>query len=168
MDTLSREEKIELIGGLENGYSQVEELIAGASTEELRFVPPLREAWSIDDFFVHFLDADLSLAFRTRTAIAEPGKEVPVWDEEAWHEKLRYDAMDGLACLALAKGLRAFVASSLRSAVDAEWSDLYIEHPVRGRVELDALIAMYEQHIAFHLPLIKRNRRAWSERGTLL
>jgi hypothetical protein len=37
-------------------------------------------------------------------------------------------------------------------------------HPSKGRLELNTLIEMYEQHIVFHLPLIKRNRQAWQKR----
>jgi hypothetical protein len=130
----------------------------------LCFIPSLRDAWSINDFLVHFLDADLSLAFRVRTAIAEPGKTVPVWEEESWHDLLRYDDEDGLACLALAKGIRSFLAVSLRSVVDAEWSGFSIVHPSKGALGPAELIDMYDQHIVFHMPLIKRNRRAWRER----
>jgi hypothetical protein len=160
---MTRDEKLERITVFETGYSRVDELIAGIGRDELLFAPPLRDAWSINDFLVHFLDADISLAFRVRTAIAEPGKGVPVWEEEAWHDLLRYEDEDGLACLALAKGLRAFLAVGLRSVVDADWSGYSIMHPSKGSMGPAELIDMYDQHIVFHLPLIQRNRRAWRE-----
>ena len=163
---MTRNEKLELIAGFEGAYARVEELIGGIGPEELRFIPPILDAWSINDFLVHFLDADVSLAFRARTAIAEPGRPVPVWEEEAWHDSLHYDEEDGLSCLALAKGLRGYVATSLRSVADADWSSLFIVHPSKGRLELDALLAMYGQHVVFHLPMIRRNRQAWQKRGS--
>jgi hypothetical protein len=165
---MTRDEKLDRISAFENGYSRVDELIAGIDREELLFVPAARDAWSVNDFLVHFLDADLSLAFRIRTAIAEPGQAVPVWEEEAWHDKLHYDDEDGPSCLNLAKGIRSFLAVSLRSVADADWSLLAILHPSKGRLGLEELLEMYDQHIVFHLPLIKRNRRAWRERGTSL
>lgn len=161
---MTKEEKLERISAFEFGYSLVDELIAGVGKDELLFVPALRDAWSINDFLVHFLDADISLAFRVRTAIAEPGKAIPVWEEEAWHDCLHYGDEDGPACLSVAKGIRSYLAVTLRSSIEADWSALSIVHPVKGSVALPELIAMYEQHIVFHLPLIKRNRRAWSER----
>jgi hypothetical protein len=161
---MTREEKLELVLAFESGYSRVEELIAGIGPEELLFVPPAREAWSINDFLVHFLDADISLSFRVRTAIAEPGNSVPVWEENAWHDTLHYNDENGLVCLALAKGIRAYISTGLRSVVDADWSRFSIVHPSRGRMELGALIDIYQQHIIFHLPLIKRNREAWQKR----
>ncbi len=162
---MTTEQKLGLIAVFQDGYSRVEGLVAGIGSEELRFVPPLLDAWSTNDFLVHFLDADISLAFRVRTAIAEPGNAVPVWEEQAWRDALRYDDEDGLACLALAKGIRGYVSTGLRSAVDADWSKFCIMHQSKGRLELDALLEMYDHHIAFHLPLIKRNRQAWLKRG---
>lgn len=163
---MTREEKLERIAAFESAYGNVEELILGEGTEALAFVPSLVDAWSINDFLVHFLDADLSLAFRLRSAIAESGTGVPVWDENAWHDALAYGEEDGRACLALAKGIRAFVAVTLRSRADEDWSAFYIEHPSKGKMDLGALVDLYEQHVAFHLPLIRRNLRAFREQGT--
>jgi hypothetical protein len=161
---MTREGKMDAISDFENGYSVVDELIRNIGRDELQFLPLIQDAWSINDFLVHFLDADQSLAFRMRTAIAEPGKEVPVWDEEAWRDRLHYGDEDGLACLALAKGIRGFLAIGLRSVVDEDWDGMYIAHPVRGKLKLLDLIDMYQQHVIFHLPLIRRNMRSWSER----
>jgi hypothetical protein len=162
---MTRDEKLDVIAALASGYGRVDELLEGIGPDELRFVPPPRDAWSINDFLVHFLDADLSLAFRVRASIAEPGKAIPAWEEDAWRDALHYGEEDGLACLGLAKSLRAFTCTCLRSAVDDDWSLYCIDHPARGRMGLVDLIEMYEQHIAFHLPLIKRNREAWRKRG---
>lgn len=158
---MKTEEKLKLIEVFASGYSRVDDVLVDISPEELRFVPPVQDAWSINDFLVHFLDADLSLAYRIRSSIAEPGKAVPVWEEQAWHDALKYDDEDGLACLSQAKAIRAFVARSMRSVVDSEWADFFIIHPARGRMDLPALIDMYDQHVIFHVPLIKRNRHAW-------
>jgi hypothetical protein len=163
---MENNDKLDLISAFRSGYARVDELIEGIEHDELHFFPPIRDAWSINDFLVHFLDADISLAFRLRTAIAEPGKTVPVWEEEAWHDILQYDDEDGLSCLALAKGIRSYLSICLRSVINADWHEMSIMHPLKGRLGLVELIEMYEQHIVFHLPLIRRNRRAWSEHRT--
>jgi len=161
---MTKEKKLDLVYALESGYDSIEKEIADVGREEMLFIPPIRDAWSINDFLVHFLDADTSLAYRFRTAIAEPGAAVPLWDEEAWHGRLRYEGEDGRACLALAKGLRSFVAVGLRSVVDEDWAAFYVEHPAKGKLDLVALVEMYQQHVVFHQPLIRRNMRAWSDR----
>jgi len=161
---MTRDEKLAVIGKFESSYAPVEAMIADLNPEALAFVPPLPGAWSINDFLVHFADADLSLAFRLRSAVAEPGREVPVWDEEAWQGRLSYGAMDGKAALALAKEIRAFAGSGLRAVIDADWAAFFVVHPTRGKLDLSALLAMYRDHVAFHLPLIKRNKDAWAGR----
>jgi hypothetical protein len=162
---MTKNEKLDLIAAFESGYAPVEELVAGMGESELKFVPPIHEAWSINDFLLHFLDAEISVAFRVRSAIAEPGKAVPLWEEEAWHDTLHYETEDGLACLSLAKGLRSYVAVCLRSVVEADWEGYSIVHPTKGRMSLRAIIESYVQHIAFHLPLIRRNIQALQKRG---
>ncbi len=161
---MTRNEKLDLISKFETAYTLVDELIAGLSDEALRFAPALPDAWSIHDFLVHFLDADTSLCFRIRGAIAEPGIAAPVWEEELWHGRLHYEVEDGRRCLELAKGLRSFVAASLRALVDEDWSKFFFTHSVRGKLDLLALLEMYREHVTFHVPLIKRNRDAWKAR----
>jgi len=168
MQALSYNDKMKLLSVLESGYESVDDLIDGISDEELLFVPSIRDAWSINDFLVHFLDADISLAFRTRIAVAESGRAVPVWDENAWHDELHYGAEKGLACLSTAKMIRSYVAVGVEAVLDDDWASFRIEHPVKGVLDLGDIISMYDQHVAFHLPLIKRNRRAWLDSRVML
>jgi hypothetical protein len=158
---LSHKDKLKLLSALESGYANTEELLEGVTDEELLYIPPVRDAWSINDFLVHFLDADIALAFRARMAIAESGKAVSTWDENVWHDTLRYCDEKGLVCLTLAKRIRAFLAVSVEAVMEADWSKFYIEHPTKGSLDLGDIIAMHDQHVAFHLPLIRRNRKAW-------
>jgi hypothetical protein len=161
---MTREEKLDLIGKFESAYSVVDGLISNLSDEALHFVPDIKDAWSINDFLVHFLDADANLNFRLRGAVAEPGIAAPVWDEEAWHATLHYDDQNGRRCLELAEGMRAFFAQTLRSLVDEDWTKFYFAHPTRGKMDLTALIGTYRDHVAFHVALIKRNIEAWVSR----
>ncbi len=158
---MTKAEKLDLISKFESSYDLVDELIKGLSDEALRFAPPLPNAWSIHDFLVHFLDADTSLCFRVRGAIAEPGIAAPVWEEELWHERLHYEAEDGRRCLELAKGLRTFIAASLRALVDEDWSRYHFTHATKGKMSLEELLGMYREHVTFHVSLIKRNKDAW-------
>jgi hypothetical protein len=161
MDVIGR---LERIARFEGAYVPVEALVAGLGREALCFAPPIEGAWSINDFLVHFLDADLSMAFRVRSAIAEAGRGVPVWDEDSWKDRLRYDGQDGLASLALAKGIRSFVSSGLRSFAGDDWTEFTIMHPARGKLDLEGLLDLYDEHVVFHLPLIRRDIEAWKSR----
>jgi len=154
---MTKAEKLELIEKFEGAYALVEAQIKGLSRAELRSVPAIEAAWSINDFLVHFLDADVAGFFRIRMAVAQPGFAIPLWDEEACQARLHYDEEDGPECLREAEALRRRLASLLRRIVDEDWSALFVMHPVRGRMDIAALLAQYREHIAFHVPLIKRN-----------
>ncbi|HTX71611.1 MAG TPA: DinB family protein [Rectinemataceae bacterium] len=162
---MDRQEKLALISKFESAYDIVAELIKNLSREALLFVPPIADAWSVNDFLVHFLDADANLNLRMRGAIAEPGIAAPAWDEEAWHARLHYEQQDGPGSLELARRIRASLATTLRSVIDEDWSAFYFAHATRGAVSLEDLIVTYRDHVAFHLSLIKRNIEAWTARA---
>jgi hypothetical protein len=154
---VTKSEKLESISKFESAYSVIEAQIVGLSKSDLQFIPPVQDAWSINDTLVHLLDADMALWFRIRVSVAQPGFAIPAWDQEAWQAKLHYGEEDGPAFLEEAKALRRRVAAFLRRIVDDDWAGYYVIHPERGRLDLAALITIYREHIAFHVPLIKRN-----------
>jgi hypothetical protein len=163
--TVTKAEKLDLIDKFEHAYSLVEAQIKGLSGSELRSVPAIEAAWSINDFLVHFLDADIAGFFRIRMAVAQPGFSIPLWDEEACQARLHYDEEDGPECLREAQALRRRLAAMLRRIVDEDWSVFSVMHPARGRMDLAALLVQYREHIAFHVPLIKRNLDALKAKG---
>jgi hypothetical protein len=162
---MTKSEKLDLIGKFEAAYSIIDAQIAGLSKTDLRFIPPVKDAWSINSTLVHLLDADMSLWFRIRVSVAQPGFSIPAWDQEAWQAKLHYDAEDGPAYLAEAKALRLRVGAFLRRIADEDWDAFYVLHPERGNLKLADLLAIYRDHIAFHVPLIKRDLDALKAAG---
>jgi hypothetical protein len=133
------------------------------STEELRFVPDLKDAWSSNDHLVHLLDADCNLVMRLRGAVAEPGKPIPAWDPEAWRLKNNYALTDGLFCLDLAVALRKFIAESLKSLDDETRQKAWILHPERGELSLEAVLKIYADHPDFHVKYLERNSLAFAQ-----
>jgi hypothetical protein len=160
---VTNEEKSALVDKFDSAYAPIEGLIKGLPDEALRFVPPIDDAWSISDHLVHLLDGEVAVYFRLRNAVASPGAGIQPWDEEAWHGRLAYGSLDGRTCLDIARKLRAAESAFLRALIDADWSAYFLEHPERGRLGLEQLLEMYREHLAFHAPLIKRNRDAWRQ-----
>ncbi len=153
-----------LINEFEKAYEPLLAKLKGLSKAQIDFVPAdPADAWSINDHLVHLLDADCNLVFRVRGSVAEPGKTSPVWDQEAWHTQNKYSASDGLAALAIAVSLRGFIAASLRCQDDAVLEAAWINHPERGRMSLEALLAMYTRHAATHLAYVERNLAAFGK-----
>ncbi len=160
---MTREERLVSIDKFEGAYSLIEALVSDLSDAALDFIPAEGGAWSIKEHLVHLLDGESAVYFRLRMAVAQPGSVVQMWDEEAWHSKLAYGSASARSCLEVAKSLRATVAASLRAIVDEDWSVFWLQHPERGRLELERLVELYREHIAYHVPYIKRNREAWKQ-----
>ena len=48
------------------------------------------ETWTVRDVLNHLADAELMRAVRVRMILAEPGGQLPAWDEMAWSRRLQY------------------------------------------------------------------------------
>jgi hypothetical protein len=158
---MTKHEKLELVEAFEEAYNGIANLIAVLPDEALHFIPSIPDAWSTNDHLAHLLDADISTCFRLRVSMAQPGFAVPVWEEEEWHALLHYEAEDGRRCFELALGLRAIACASIKANIDLDWNEFWVHHPVRGKMGLIDLLAMYRDHGKTHEGYIKRNKEAW-------
>lgn len=161
---MERKEFETLVDAFEHAYDKLGATVGALGKEEMTFVPPIADAWSINEHLVHLLDADCNLVMRIRGAVAEPGKQVPVWDQEAWHAKNNYAKSDGPACFNLAVALRKFIAQSLRSLDDSTRGAAFIVHPERGKMTLTDVLAVYTGHADFHLKYVARNLEAFAKK----
>lgn len=161
---MDKREYLALVGAYEHAYDVLSKKVSSLSPAELRYLPPIEDAWSINEHLVHLLDADCNAVLRIRGAVAEPGLQVPVWDQEGWKSGNRYAASDGLYCLDLAVSLRKFLADSLRSLPDEVREAARVIHPERGPLSLYDVLTIYTGHADFHLKYIERNLAAYAER----
>jgi len=157
---MNKAEKEKLITRYETTYTTIQNRVKTLTDEELSFIPDIPDAWSINEHLVHLLEADALGWYRYRAAVADPGARAPGWDQEAWRSRLKYSALDGRACLEEAIRSRAFIGAGCRAVIDDDWSQYYIEHPTKGRMELAELLKMYCGHADFHIPYIERNLKA--------
>jgi hypothetical protein len=159
------EEKRELIERYRSGADELEACVAGIDAAAWDFIPPVEGAWSIRAQVAHVLDADMFGWARIRKAVAQPDASVDLWDQEAWAARLDYSRVDASRTLYHQRLVREALADFLESMVEADWSVLAMNHPERGRKDLAATVAMYADHVGFHLKLIERNLKAFRERG---
>jgi hypothetical protein len=162
---MERSEFVARVSAFEHAYDALSAKVNGLSTDELNFVPAIVDAWSINEHLVHLLDADCNLVLRLRGAVAEPGRSIPVWDQEAWKEKNNYKASDGLFCLDLSISLRKFLAESLRTLDDAAREAASVVHPERGPLTLVDVLQIYTGHADFHFKYVTRNLDAYAASG---
>ncbi|HEY9055340.1 MAG TPA: DinB family protein [Rectinemataceae bacterium] len=161
---MERHEYLALVSAYEHAYDTILERVSGLGPAAMRFVPPVEGAWSINDHLVHLLDADCNAFMRIRGAVAEPGKLVPVWDQEGWRIRNQYGLSDGLFCLDLAISLRKFLVESLRVLPDSSREAAKVEHPERGTLSLYDVLSIYTGHADFHLKYVERNLAAFASR----
>ncbi|MFA6007967.1 MAG: DinB family protein [Candidatus Shapirobacteria bacterium] len=153
-----------LVNAFEHAYDALSAKVREIGSAELSFVPPIADAWSINEHLVHLLDADCNLVLRVRGAVAEPGRAVPVWNQEAWRAKNNYSASDGLFSLDLAVSLRKFLAESLRTLDDATREAASIVHPEKGALTLAEVLTIYTGHADTHYKYLIRNLEAFARR----
>ncbi|PKL06923.1 MAG: hypothetical protein CVV53_01860 [Spirochaetae bacterium HGW-Spirochaetae-9] len=161
---MEKQEFNAIVGAFEHAYDALSVEARGLSPAQMSFVPPIADAWSINEHLVHLLDADCNLVLRVRGAVAEPGRNVPVWNQEAWRSKNNYSASDGLFCLDLAVSLRKFLAESLRTLDDATREAASIVHPEKGPLILPEVLKIYTGHADFHYKYLIRNLEAFARR----
>jgi len=160
---MERKEYDALVSAFEHAYEPLSAAVRKLSPAELGFVPPVADAWSINEHLVHLLDADCNLVMRLRGAVAEPGKKIPAWDPDAWEKKNNYAASDGPSCLALAVSLRKFIADSLKTLDDPTRDAAFVIHPERGNLSLTDVLKIYVGHPDFHVKYLARNLEAFAK-----
>lgn len=161
---MEKSEFLALVSAFEHAYDKLSAKANVLSPAELHFIPPIEDAWSINEHLVHLLDADCSMAVRLRGAVAEPGGAPAAWDKEAWRLKNNYGKSDGLFCLDLAVSFRKFLAESLRSLSDEARNAAHYIHPDRGKQDLADILITYTNHADFHLKYMVRNLEAFGKK----
>lgn len=153
--------KLDLVAHFESAVDPLIDLVRAAPAAALDFRPALLAAWTIREHAIHFLDADTFAHDRLRLAVAEPGAEVYVWNEEAWQARAQYETADALASLETAQALRKVSGAMARALVNTDWEAYYVRHAQRGRMTLADVLKHYTDHAQFHLSYLHRNLDAF-------
>jgi hypothetical protein len=123
---------------------------------------PIEDKWSILEIALHLTDSELMGATRIRMAVAEPGREFLVYDQDRWTRELRHNAasqVDLETSLALFGCIRANVHQLLSRAPAESWRESSGIHPELGPLTLRNLLELYADHGERHLAQIAERRR---------
>ena len=116
-------------------------------------VRPGPEKWSAREIALHLCDSEISMVFRMKRAIAEPGSPVPAFDQDRWVEALAAHQDLRLALAAFA-ALRAEMTAVLRGLPPDAWQRTVI-HPQAGAVSLEDWLRRAVLHTQNHLAQIR-------------
>jgi hypothetical protein len=158
---MDRTAKLDLIARFESAVDPLVELVRTAPAAAVDFRPALPGAWTLREHAAHFLDAEAFAHSRLRTTVAEPGTSVQVWDEEVWQGKARYDSVEALAALEVARSLRKITSTMVRALLDTDWNTHHVHHAKRGRMTLADLLRLYVDHAHVHAQYVRRNLEAY-------
>jgi hypothetical protein len=161
-DGMTSDEKRARIDVFEKGGNAFDDVLS--LTPELRTYRPFPDAWTTHEHIVHFLEAEVANFHRYRRAVAQPETAVLGFDQ-VWTSALDYHSHDIAATVALIRHLRSYAAAHLRILVDRDWTKLAYVHSGYGRIDLEAGIESYIDHVRFHRELIDRNVRLWNQRN---
>lgn len=145
------EEREPLIAAFADGPRQLRAALRLVNQERLR-VRPLPTKWSALEIALHVCDTEISVAFRLKRAIAEPGSPVPAFDQDRWVDALS-QVQDLALALAAFTALREEMAALLRKLPAKAWANTSV-HPEAGPVRLDDWLKRFVRHTESHISQI--------------
>jgi hypothetical protein len=120
-----------------------------------RLVRPTPGSWSCQEIAGHLVDAELSFAYRIRTALAQSGFALQPFDENAWVAAQNWNEANLDDILTTFATLRRSNLQIFRSLDDESWTRHYV-HAERGVQTLAATALLLQYHDHRHLVQLGR------------
>lgn len=119
-----------------------------------------KEKWCVGEILWHLADQEANLYVRLRRATAEPGSSVSPYDQDKWGQKLDYLSADFKEALEILKLMRYSNTVLLKRLPPSVWKRT-VNHPERGLLTVDSLVAMNIWHLEHHLGQMLKRQREW-------
>jgi hypothetical protein len=156
-----RKQKIKLYG---KGYDLLIETLKTLPKKMLKFKPTPTE-WSVHEIIIHLADSETNAALRARLLIAEPGRPVMAYDQDAWAIKLNYQDRDINDALKMVKYTRKTTYQLLKSLPEAVFENTIIHPEYEKPYTFTMWLTVYSEHIPGHIEQIKKNYELWKDAG---
>jgi hypothetical protein len=161
MDSPAPEQRIAWIEDLERLPGMLRAAVDGLDPEQLD--TPYREGgWTVRQVVHHLADSHTNGYIRFSLAVAETGRTLVAYDQDAW-AALAFPRTGPLEpSLTLLEGLHARWAATARSLGETELRRT-VEHPEDGPLTAEHLLNLYAWHSRHHVAHIRglRERRGW-------
>ena len=119
---------------------------------------PAPGKWSIRQYLMHLVDADIVNSTRIRQLVAQPGVNLVGFDQEVWTKTLHYEKQPVADALEAFRALRLFTANLLRTVPDDVWQHKGV-HPKRGEMTLIQAVELVTNHCENHAKTIRELRQ---------
>ncbi len=144
------------------GYAMLIETLKTLPKKMLKFKPAPNE-WSVHEIILHLADSETNAALRARLLIAEPGRSVMAYDQDAWAAKLNYHDQDVNDALKLVKYARKSTYQLLKTLPDQVFEHTILHPEYEKPYSFAIWLTVYSEHIPGHLEQIKKNYAIWKE-----
>jgi hypothetical protein len=135
--------------------------VAGLSDEQLD-TPYRPEGWTVRQVVHHTADSHINAYLRTKFALSDEHPTIRPYPEATWAEMADGRAAPVSMSLNLLDGLHGRWVMLLKSLIPGQFART-IQHPERGAMTVDDVLAMYEWHSRHHAAHITelRARMGW-------
>jgi hypothetical protein len=151
--------KIKLYG---KGYELLIETLKTLPKKMLKFKPAPNE-WSVHEILIHLADSETNAALRARLLVAEPGRPVMAYDQDAWAVKLNYLDQDINDALKMVKYARKSTYQLLKSLPEEVFENSIIHPEFDKPYTFTMWLTVYSEHIPGHIEQIKKNYELWKQ-----
>jgi uncharacterized damage-inducible protein DinB len=138
-----------MIANLESIPDRYAQAVAGLTPEQLNIA--YREGgWTIKQVVHHVADSHMQAYARVKLALTENTPTIKPYNEARWAELADSHETSVEVSLALIRALHIRLTTLLRSLNEEDWAKQF-NHPERGPMSLDMVLAMYNWHGEHHL-----------------
>jgi hypothetical protein len=154
----------QLFDEYQRGPVTVEAAIAHLAKEELDF-QEAPDRWSIRQIVAHLADSELLSAVRFRQMLVEDSPAFPIFDQNAWAERLDYAHRTPEDSLSTLRRIRSDNYDLLKSRPETDLHRTGV-HPKRGVISILDLLKIFANHPQKHANQIRRVRDSFRNTST--
>ncbi len=156
VDEPTPEQRARWIGELEGLPAALREAVAGLDAAQLD--TPYRDGgWTVRQLVHHVADSHVNAHVRFSLAVAEEGRTVLAYDQDAWAAQAFARTGPVEPSLTLLDGLHARWAATAHG-LEPEQLAGAVQHPESGRMTVDDLLNLYAWHSRHHVAHVRRLR----------
>src|SRR5438552_8871390 len=155
---MTAQERQELIGRYQDGYSQVAESLNGFPQDSLT-AHPIPGKWSAAEIVHHLADSETTSALRLRRLLVDDHPLIQGYDQEAYAAHLDYNKREIAPALEAFRAARATTAQLFDLMSNEDWQREGT-HSESGAYTPDDWLEIYAAHAHNHAGQIRRLREA--------
>ena len=159
MDSVTRKQLLESFGA---APGQLKSALNKIDPKIWPLAPDIQE-WSIRQIIFHLTDSEANYYVRFRKAIAESGGIVVGFDQNLWTDTLDFAGRSTDESVELFRLLRTSSYHLLTQLPETAWAN-FVQHSERGKLTLENLLSVAENHITDHLKQIEANVKKFNSR----